>query len=251
MFLHGQPSTHVTWLPARRLLPEVDVLMPDRPGYGANPARPSDYPGNVEWLLRMLDDAGIERAVLAGHSWGGGIGLLAAARHPDRVAGLLLVASVGPRCLLWQDHPLAWPVLGDVLAFTALRLGSPIVRWQTYRELRRRVARPDLGEVAESLRSQFDRPVWRSFVREQRALLRQLPALNATLSEIDTPTIVLAGSSDSTIPPVTPRLLSTGIAGAQLRVVPGVGHILPLDAPSVVARSVLDLLARAGAARPA
>jgi len=123
VFLHGQPSTHVTWLPARRLLPEVDVLMPDRPGYGANPAPPSDYPGNVEWLLRMLDDAGIERAVLAGHSWGGGIGYWPrrAIRPGRRSAAGRLGRSAMPAL---AGPPLAWPVLGDVLAFTALRLGS-------------------------------------------------------------------------------------------------------------------------------
>jgi pimeloyl-ACP methyl ester carboxylesterase len=246
VLLHGQPATHVSWLPVRRRLPDLDILTPDRPGYGTNPAGPTDYPGNVDWLVRLLDDAGIDRAVVGGHSWGGGIATLLAARHPDRVAGLLLVCSVGPKCLLWQDHPLAWPVTGDVLAYAALRLGAPIVRRQGLRELHRRVDHSDWDEVDDSIQAQFARPVWRSFLVEQRALVRQLRPLDAVLDRIDTPTVVLGGTKDNTIPAVTPRRLSTLIAGAELRIVPDVGHMLPLDAPGAVSGAITDLLERAG-----
>ncbi len=247
VLLHGQPATHISWLPVRRLLPDVDILLPDRPGYGANPASVTDFEGNVAWLLRLLDSAGIERAVIGGHSWAGGVALLAAARHPDRVAGLLLVCSVGPDCLLLYDHALGWPLVGDALAYAALGAARPLVRHQAYRELSRQVARADLDEVAESLRLQFDRPVWRTFLAEQRTLVGQLPMLAAALPAIVAPTVVLSGARDSVIPAETPRQLSSGIARAQLRVVPGKGHMLPLEAPDVVARALVDLLAGADA----
>lgn len=244
VLLHGQPATHVAWLPVRRRLPDLDILTPDRPGYGTNPAGPTDYPGNVDWLVRLFDDAGIDRAVVGGHSWGGGIATLLAARHPDRVAGLLLVCSVGPKCLVWEDYPLAWPGIGDALAYAGLRLAAPIVRWQALRELHRRVGRSDWEEVAESIEVQFTRPVWRSFLLEQRALLRQLRALDAIIDRVRTPTVVLAGTRDKTIPAVTPRQLSSRIAGAELRIVPDVGHMLPLDAPAAVSTAIADLLQR-------
>jgi pimeloyl-ACP methyl ester carboxylesterase len=256
VLLHGQPATHVSWLPARRLLDDaevltdVDVLNPDRPGYGANPAPATDYPGNVDWLIRLLDGAGLRRAVLVGHSWGGGIATLAAVRHPDRVAGLVLVSSVGPRCLLPQDHPLGWPVLGDLLAYAGLNAAGPVLRHRARKELGLRVAPADLDEVEESLRVQFERPVWRSFLLEQRALLEQLPALDAALAAIRVPAIVLTGTEDRVIPADTPRLLSSRIRGAELRVIPRIGHMLPLDAPDIVARAVLDVVGRVSARSP-
>lgn len=243
VLLHGQPSTHVTWLPVHRLLGRLELFSPDRPGYGSNPAPATDYPGNVQWLMKLLDDAGLERALLVGHSWAGGIATLAAARHPDRVAGLLLVSSVGPGCLLPQDYPLSWPGVGDALAYVGLRAARSLVRRQAHRGLDRKVAAGDLAEVDESLRVQFDRPVWRSFVTEQRWLLRQLPMLEKTLPLIHTPTIVLAGTSDAVIPPDSYRKLCSRIAGSQLRLIPGVGHMLPLDVPDAVAHAIMDLLA--------
>lgn len=247
VLLHGQPATHVSWLPVRRLLPDVDILLPDRPGYGANPASVTDFEGNVAWLLRLLDTAGIERAVVGGHSWAGGVALLAAARHPDRVAGLLLVSSIGPDCLLVYDHALGWPLVGDALAFAALRAARPLVRHEAYRELARQLARADLDEAQESLRMQFDRPVWRSFLAEQRALVEQLPVLDAALPAITARTIVLAGARDSVIPAETARQLSSRIAHARLRVLPGKGHLLPFEAPDVVARALVDLTTGADA----
>src|SRR5262249_24747626 len=86
VLLHGQPTTHVSWLPVRRLLPGGDVYAPDRPGYGTNADPATDYPGNVEWLIRLLDGAAARRALIVGHSWAGGVALLAPAPPPGAVA---------------------------------------------------------------------------------------------------------------------------------------------------------------------
>ncbi len=80
----------------------------DRPGFGRSPgpaafAWPLDYlDGDVAELVALLDALGIGRAALIGHSDGATIALLAAARHPARVAGVLAesphVAVEVPRC---------------------------------------------------------------------------------------------------------------------------------------------------------
>ena len=50
---------------------------------------------HAEAVLRVLDHAGVDRAIVCGNSMGGGVALRLAASWPDRVAGLVLVASIG------------------------------------------------------------------------------------------------------------------------------------------------------------
>jgi pimeloyl-ACP methyl ester carboxylesterase len=72
------------------------LLAPDAPGYGKSPALPPDeyQTGSVVGMVRgLLDERGIDRAILMGHSWGGTIMTAFAAAHPERVDGLVLVDS--------------------------------------------------------------------------------------------------------------------------------------------------------------
>jgi pimeloyl-ACP methyl ester carboxylesterase len=72
------------------------LLAPDAPGFGKSPALPPDEyeTGSVVGMVRgLLDERGIDRAILMGHSWGGTITTAFAAAHPERVDGLVLVDS--------------------------------------------------------------------------------------------------------------------------------------------------------------
>jgi pimeloyl-ACP methyl ester carboxylesterase len=242
VLLHGQPATRASWWPVKRLLAGVRVLDPDRPGYGRNQAPATDFAGNVAWLMRLLDDAGVDRAVLAGHSWAAGIAVLAAARHPDRVAGLALVAPVGPHCLLLLDRVLAAPVAGDLAAYGALRLGGRWWRQRALADLAGHLDPVDLPPARQELAAQYGRPLWRSFLVEQRALVSQLPLLDGALSTVDCDVRVVAGTEDSVIPRRTVETLATRLPGARVSWVDGAGHDLPLHSPTPVARAIEDLL---------
>jgi pimeloyl-ACP methyl ester carboxylesterase len=72
------------------------LLAPDAPGFGQSPAlAPEEYEtGSVVAMVRdLLDERGIDRAILMGHSWGGTIMTAFAATHPRRLDGLVLVDS--------------------------------------------------------------------------------------------------------------------------------------------------------------
>jgi pimeloyl-ACP methyl ester carboxylesterase len=80
-------------------------IAPDAPGFGESPAIPPEgYETSavVELVRGVLDERGIDRALLMGHSWGGTIVTSFAAAHPDRVEGLVLVDSGH---LDYQDQP--------------------------------------------------------------------------------------------------------------------------------------------------
>jgi pimeloyl-ACP methyl ester carboxylesterase len=247
VLLHGQPDSSASFWSLRRALVErlssrVRVLAPDRPGYGANPELATDFAGNARWLRRWLRQVAAGPTVLVGHSWAGGVAALVAAEPPEAgspLAGLVLLASVGPACLLRIDPLLASPVLGEAIAFTTLRLGRPLIS--------RRVAATILGGQATEDRpfavasglAMRNRPVWRSFLTEQRALIRELPAINDALGRVRTPTQLINGLSDPVIPAQTQRELQAAIPHASGYQIEG-GHDLQLRQPVAVADLVAD-----------
>jgi pimeloyl-ACP methyl ester carboxylesterase len=87
---------------AGQLVPEVctraggRLVAPDAPGFGASPpllAERYAIPALAELLWALVDELGLERPVLAGHSWGGVVVCAAAAAAPERCAGLVLLDS--------------------------------------------------------------------------------------------------------------------------------------------------------------
>jgi pimeloyl-ACP methyl ester carboxylesterase len=67
---------------------------------------------------------------------------------------------------------------------------------------------------------------WRSFVREQRFLVRDLPVLGRRLGEISAPTTIVAGASDRVVPVAAARRLAGQIPGAELVEIQRAGHLL-------------------------
>jgi pimeloyl-ACP methyl ester carboxylesterase len=73
-------------------------------------------------VLDELDSRGIQRAVLVGHSYSGGVALSAASLTPHRVEAVVLLASVGPGCLKGRDRLLAAPGTGPLCGLIAWRM---------------------------------------------------------------------------------------------------------------------------------
>jgi pimeloyl-ACP methyl ester carboxylesterase len=243
LLLHGQPGSTRDWEAVRALLePDARVLAPDRPGWdGRSAAR--GIAANARAGLAMLDAVGAQRAVVVGHSLGGTIAAMLAVLAPARVQGLVLAAPAATRdALTRSDHVLALPLIGD-LAAPALLGGFGLAA--VAEPLRSRIAaRTPLDEryLHASGRRLLRPRAWRSFVVEQRALLRELPELERQLARIAVPTAILAGSEDRMVPPPAARALAQRIPSARLIELPGVGHLLPqLAAPALadLTRSML------------
>ena len=99
VFLHGAQHEHSVWGLQSRWFAHhgYAVLAPDLPGHGRSvgPALTS-VEAMADWVLALLDAAGIESAILAGHSMGSLIALETAFRAPERVSKLALVGSAYP-----------------------------------------------------------------------------------------------------------------------------------------------------------
>src|SRR6202035_5627693 len=104
---------------AGRLPAPLHAVAVDRPGYGSSPLAACGFAANTRAVLDDLDSRGIQRAVLVGHSYGGGVALRTASLAPHRVEAVVLLASVGPGCANGWDRLLAAPGAGPLCALGA------------------------------------------------------------------------------------------------------------------------------------
>lgn len=201
---------------------------------------------HVADLLSVLDAAGVERAVLLGHSWGGHLALQAAIAAPDRVAALVLV------------DPLGSTGDGGTAALAAELVARLLPRAKTkFAELAERASGPDASaaDVTELLALQ-----WPGYFADPTAA-PPLPADFSVSPECNTQTlatvfgpiedgsfaaslttasapvqIVLGGCSP--LPPEAGRATAALLPQAELAVVPDAGHLPWVERPGCVAAAL-------------
>lgn len=130
--VHGAPGTGADFEALAALLARsYTVIAPDLPGYGDTPlaAGPAPSPGaRSELLLELIDALGLGPVILVGHSFGGVIALGAAARAPQRVRGLVLLASPGLRRHRMSVPPLTAWAIWLLLRWPLTTWGAPLLR---------------------------------------------------------------------------------------------------------------------------
>ena len=247
VLLHGQPGSGADWQQVADRLPDgLGVLAPDRPGYGASPHRAGGFAAGARAVVAEMDAQGIDRAVLVGHSYGGGVALATARLAPARVEALVLLASVGPGCLTWADWVLAAPLSGEFFSLMAWRLTPWFARGvlAAARRVRGRPLGPDQAvnwQVWANSQHEHGR-VWRSFLAEQRALVRELDGLSAALPSVAQPVLLVADPHDMIVPVRSTRRLASALPDASVEMLDGPGHHLPRRAAPRIAVAIAEFL---------
>lgn len=179
----------------------------------------SDMAGDAIGLMDALD---IHKAYVCGMSMGGMIGQIMALEHPDRLLGLISMLSTTGE----KDLPHSTPA-----AQKAMMAMPPQTRaeYQSYIADMCRVFADDSPSYDENLQRElaglaFDRGLYpMGFVRQMAAIIASEGRREA-LKQVRTPTLVIHGDRDTVIPPAHARDTADAIPGAQLRVIPGLGH---------------------------
>ena len=99
VFIHGALNDHSVWTLLARWYAHHGhrVLAVDQPGHGRSDGPPlPSVEALADWVLALLDAAGVKTAHLVGHSMGSLIALEAASRAPERAAGLVMVGTAYP-----------------------------------------------------------------------------------------------------------------------------------------------------------
>jgi pimeloyl-ACP methyl ester carboxylesterase len=191
---------------------------------------PWDIPSIAERVADHINDRWHRPVLVCGHSTGGAIALQLTIRHPDAVAGLVLV-DTGAHM---HGH-------GDVDAILER------IRTDWGEQLRAAVMdRSFLEPLAPEVRKEF--LAWAATV-DQQAVYNVLASqrdldLTSELRNVTQPAVVVHGQHDQARPPEQGRELAASLPDAEFRLVQNAGHTPVYETPEVVAGAVRDVLAR-------
>jgi len=236
VFVHGAQNDHSVWILQSRYLAHHGhgVLAVDLPGHGRStgPALAS-VEAMADWLVAMLDAAGVAKAAIVGHSMGSLIALEAAARRADRIAKIALVGSAFPM------------KVGDEL-LTATRDDEPaaidMINIWSHSSYAQKPSSPGPGfwVVGQNKRlmERMDPGVLHTDFVACNAYANGLAAAAA----IKCPTLFILGRRDAMTPFKAATALRQVISHAQLAEVPASGHALMAEAPDAVLEALRAFL---------
>ncbi|MFL5298054.1 MAG: alpha/beta fold hydrolase [Phenylobacterium sp.] len=178
--------------------------------------------------VAVLDAAGVKKAHIAGVSMGGMIVQRMAIDHPDRVLSMTSIMSTTGAQDAFKSTPEALAVLdlpppdpeADFEAYVADRvqnmktIGSPAYPW-------------DEADARERVIAEYRRAFYPRGVAHQRAAVGADGDRTAELGRLKIPVVVLHGENDPLLMPVGGQAIAAAIPGAELRIIPGMGHDLP------------------------
>ena len=244
VLLHAFPLDHGMWLRQEPLGESLRLIVPDLRGFGGSTGSvPRGIADLADDVAALLDGLHLERpAVICGVSMGGYVAQHVAARHPDHVAALVLVDTK-----LEADTPEARSARVD-LAGKVGRLGQAILADAMIPRLLA-VPRSD-ADPAVVARHAENRALLQALVERQpvatiQAALAALggrPDMTAPMRHVGVPTLLVVGAEDQITPPACLEAAEQVIPNARLLIVPHAGHLVPLEAPEVFNRAVLEFL---------
>jgi pimeloyl-ACP methyl ester carboxylesterase len=239
VLLHGFPLDHSMWREQEPLAEHLRLIVPDLRGFGGSAGAVMEsvesLADDVPALLDALHVGG--PAVICGLSMGGYVAQHVAVRHPDRVAALVLVDTK-----LEADTPEARAARAD-LAVKVGRLGQGIVADAMVPRLLApaAAAAPGRAAIEDVLRSAIlAQPI--AGIQAALAALAARPDMTEPMAHVLAPTLLVCGAEDAITPPDCLERAEQVMPCARLLIVPGAGHMTPLEAPEVFNRALLEFL---------
>jgi pimeloyl-ACP methyl ester carboxylesterase len=216
------------------------VLRFDQRGLAASTR--GSAPCSIETLaqdcLSVLDEAGIEQAVVLGHSTGGCIALSLAQRAPGRVEGLILSGSwlkpshymaayFGARRAILASHPEAYAAASVLCAYPPAWIEA---NWPIY----------EAALAAAPLTAQ-----------QQAVMTERIDALLAfdgsmQAAALDLPVLVLGARDDMVVPAFLQEDLAAALPGCAKTMLDSGGHLFPVSRPDAFTSTVADWIGRLG-----
>lgn len=235
LLLHGFGADTSCWLPIAPLLrPHLSLLIPDLPGFGESEPPEHlefDIDTQAERLERFLTKLGVERCIVAGNSMGGYLAAALAAREPDRVRALWLLAPLGVRAV----RPGA--VLSDIDAGNLDQLQIESVNQF------RQVVLPTMYSTHPDLPGPLIRAMAHAAMTRKHETPRMLrearfesEPLESIATRIEVPVLLQWGEDDQVVNPAGINILQRAFGNATAALTTDCGHLPMLERPIESAR---------------
>ena len=243
VFIHGLAATSFSWRPVAQMLSDrCRSICFDLMGFGDSD-KPSKenytYWRQAELILKAIDQLGLARPVLIGHSMGGGVCLaiisILGAEHKDKIARLVLVDTVCyPQRIPSFIRLLRIPILPELI----LKLFPE--RWGIEYSARTICNGPMKREsIEEYTRSLQTEGAHAALIATGRNIIPEdIESFIAMYSEIAIPTQIIWGEHDRIIPLDLGRRLAYQIRSSEFCIVENTGHCPQEERPEEVARLI-------------
>jgi pimeloyl-ACP methyl ester carboxylesterase len=227
-FVHGAANDHSVWALQARYFAHHDrnVLAFDLPAHGRSAgAALATVEAIADWVVRALDAAGVARAAIVGHSLGSLATLACAARHPDRVARMVLVGpavpmQVGDELLraAVDDPQLAYELICGWSHSAGRKLGGNPV--------------PGMWMVGGALRlMERTRP---GVLHTDLLACRDYAGGLQAAAAVACPALVILGARDHMTPPKGAQAMLAALRDARTLTLPDTGHAMMAEQPDAV-----------------
>lgn len=232
ILIHGFPLDHSIWdAVAEDLSEKARVITPDLRGYGESPKPEGEYTMRMmaDDLIALLDQLGIDKAIMVGHSMGGYITLALAKAYPQRLSGIGFVATQAAADL--PERRQARLILVDEIK----RKGAQAV---VHANLKKYSRNAEVLKYTQELMLKAQPHVLMACLRG----MADREDMTDFLKEIAVPSVVIAGEQDDLIPLERAREMVERIQRGWLVTVPNAGHMPMMESPKQVTSALIELL---------
>ena len=249
ILLHGFGASVFSWREVVEPLAQYGtVIAYDRPAFGLT-ERPLEWEGEspygpqaqVDIVLGLMNELGVEKAILVGNSAGGTVSMQVALQHPERVEALILVDAAvyaGGGAPSWSRPILKTPQMNHVGPLIARQLQAQGVEFI-------KTAWHDPSKITQDIFDGYQKPLqianWDKALW-QLTVASEESGLVERLAEITMPTLVITGDDDRIVPTKQSLRLADELPNAELKVIAQSGHLPHEEKPVEFMQAVTEFL---------
>jgi len=230
LILHGWGLGNISWQKTKEILEASGyfVFVPDLPGFGQEPPpeKPWVIDDYINWVNNYSNENKLSNFFLLGYSFGGRIAIKFTVKHPEKFKGLILVSAAGLESEK-NVQEISISILAPYFKKLSFLPGYDSLRKFFYRFILKKTDYLKAkGVMKETLKK---------VISEDMTQL---------LEKIKTPTLIIWGENDKTLPVTDGYLMNKKIENSRLEIMKGIDHTPQIQAPELLTQKIIEFIKR-------